>query len=269
MTQETAVDTFGFPVGYFVIKSVATGKVFDVGGDSIEDGTEILLFPEKEKSLVESFRDPSTNNQVFFIDTSGALCSRSSGHALDIEGERVVLRHRRPISQPFPNSYAHPLPKFSYRQKTGEITVHFGYDPTYPPPTASPSANWTTRTYLLTAVPQRRPRTMLDNASEFFASNFLTPISLFAGGPPASPARPDHVFDGEIDLRDDDIVEEERGEEGEVDDDPSPCRELRIVTASTSEKEMMDLLLSERARQRRRWVILPLRVSTARSRVAS
>jgi len=53
------------------------------------------------------FRNPTTNNQVsltrgdflffsqsygmsfqvFFIDTSGALCSRSSGHAIDIEGE--------------------------------------------------------------------------------------------------------------------------------------------------------------------------------------
>ena len=25
--------------------------------------------------------------KVFFIDTSGALCSRSSGHAIDVEGE--------------------------------------------------------------------------------------------------------------------------------------------------------------------------------------
>lgn len=31
-------------------------------------------------------RDPQANNQVFFIDTSGALCSRASGHAIDIEG---------------------------------------------------------------------------------------------------------------------------------------------------------------------------------------
>lgn len=27
--------------------------------------------------------------QVFFIDTSGALCSRSAGHAIDVESERA------------------------------------------------------------------------------------------------------------------------------------------------------------------------------------
>ena len=54
MTEGTDIDTSGFPVGYFVIKSFATGKVFDVCMDEIEDGTEIILFPEKEKSMVES-----------------------------------------------------------------------------------------------------------------------------------------------------------------------------------------------------------------------
>lgn len=27
--------------------------------------------------------------KVFFIDTSGALCSRSTGHAIDVEGESL------------------------------------------------------------------------------------------------------------------------------------------------------------------------------------
>lgn len=54
MSQSSDIDTSGFPVGYFVVKSVATGKVFDVSMDEIEDGTDIILFPEKEKSVVES-----------------------------------------------------------------------------------------------------------------------------------------------------------------------------------------------------------------------
>jgi len=45
---------YGFPEGYFVIRNVANGRLMDVGGDEVEDGTEILLWPEKEKSLVES-----------------------------------------------------------------------------------------------------------------------------------------------------------------------------------------------------------------------
>ena len=44
---------FGFPAGYFVIRSLATGRLLDVELDSVEDGTEIILWPEKESSLVE------------------------------------------------------------------------------------------------------------------------------------------------------------------------------------------------------------------------
>lgn len=44
----------GFPAGYFVIQNVATKRLLDVTHDAIEDGTEINLWPEKEKSLVES-----------------------------------------------------------------------------------------------------------------------------------------------------------------------------------------------------------------------
>jgi hypothetical protein len=44
----------GFPVGYFVIRSLACNRVFDVLEDSVEDGTEIALWAEKDSSLVES-----------------------------------------------------------------------------------------------------------------------------------------------------------------------------------------------------------------------
>lgn len=45
---------YGFPPGYFVIRNLANGRLWDVGGDDVEDSVEILLWPEKEKSLVES-----------------------------------------------------------------------------------------------------------------------------------------------------------------------------------------------------------------------
>ena len=44
---------FGFPLGYFVIRSLATGRVLDVDSSHIWDGTEVSLWEEKEKSLVE------------------------------------------------------------------------------------------------------------------------------------------------------------------------------------------------------------------------
>jgi len=48
------MQTHGFPPGYFIVRSVATNRALDVHGDDIEDGTEIILWSEKETSLVES-----------------------------------------------------------------------------------------------------------------------------------------------------------------------------------------------------------------------
>ena len=45
--------TYGFPPGYFIIKSVATDRLLDVQSDEVEDGTPIILWPETETSLVE------------------------------------------------------------------------------------------------------------------------------------------------------------------------------------------------------------------------
>ena len=53
MTQNN-IDTFGFPAGYFILRSVGSDRLLDVTMDDIEDGTEIALWAEKEKSLVES-----------------------------------------------------------------------------------------------------------------------------------------------------------------------------------------------------------------------
>jgi DDB1- and CUL4-associated factor 11 len=48
------MESTGFPPGYFVIRSVATGKLLDVRGGQTADGTEIILFPGTDNSLVDS-----------------------------------------------------------------------------------------------------------------------------------------------------------------------------------------------------------------------
>jgi len=58
----TGIQTNGFPPGYFIIRSVATNRLLDVTLDDIEDGAEIILWPEKETSLVEcswNFKSPN------------------------------------------------------------------------------------------------------------------------------------------------------------------------------------------------------------------
>lgn len=59
--------THGFPPGYFVIRSAASNRLLDIANDSIEDGTEVLLWPEKESSLVESLSF-SPNAQIDTIN---------------------------------------------------------------------------------------------------------------------------------------------------------------------------------------------------------
>lgn len=247
-------------------------------------------------SSASGFRDPNANNQVFFIDTSGALCSRSSGHAIDVEGmwlylsrtlssrlmststgDRIVLRHRRPVSHPYPNVYSHPLPKFQYNAQTGEITVHFNYDPTYPSlpsyqtpgtqprtsePTPTSTGSWHGKTYFLVSQPLRKPRTIIDDASELITTVVTSPINFLSnafGGKSAS--KPEEVFDGQIDLKEEEVVEEERGEEGEIDNSPQLERFVRVVGLLKGSEENM----SEKALRRRKWTVSALRRMNART----
>ncbi|KAG6868494.1 hypothetical protein C0993_002032 [Termitomyces sp. T159_Od127] len=255
------VQTYGFPPGYFIIRNLATNRVLDVEKDQIEDGTEVILWAETETALVEARRRPESNNQVFFIDPTGALCSRSSGHALDIEGDKLVLRHRRPVSYPFPNAYTHPLPIFSYSQETGEISIHFQNDPDYQ--NEHQSDAWRNRLYLLTAIPLRKPKTILDDAAAFLSSAMSTPLSFLSGVSPRPQATPDEVFRGPIDLDESEVVEEDRGEEAEVDDSPEIGRKVQMVVVAN--RRQSDEALGEKARNRRRWEIVSLRRVDART----
>jgi len=239
-----------------VIRSVATDRLWDVSSDEVDDGTPVILWPQKEQSLVEGLRNPEANNQVFFIDTSGALCSRDSGHAIDVEGDHLVLRHRRPVSQPYPNAYSHPLPRFSYNQETQEISVSFSHDPTYSPPGSAASNAWQRRRYILSSVPMRRPKSFIDNASAFLSA----PFSLLAGSVSTQPkSTPEEVFSGDIDLAEDEMLEQDRGEEGEVDDSYEPQRKLRLLSipARATPPE------GTNARKRRQWQVSSLRRSAA------
>jgi hypothetical protein len=51
--QVPEADHHGFPSGYFLIRSSATGRLLDVAQDRVVDGSPLLLWPEKETLLVE------------------------------------------------------------------------------------------------------------------------------------------------------------------------------------------------------------------------
>jgi hypothetical protein len=64
----------------------------------------------------------------------------------------------------------------------------------------------------------------------------------------------EHVAGGQFDLTEDEVLEEERPEETEVDDDPNLVRKVRVV----GYRRQTDLPNSK-ARDRKRWEILPIR----------
>lgn len=89
-----------------------------------------------------------------------------------------------------------------------------------------------------------------------------SPISFFGsafGG--RSAARPEEVFDGNIDLKEEEVVEEERGEEGEVDDSPELGRRVRVIAVLKGSEGG----LSDKALRRRKWVVSSLRTVNART----
>jgi WD repeat-containing protein 23 len=163
------------------------------------------------------------------------------------------------VSYPFPNAYSHHLPNFSYNRETLEISVVFASDPSFPAG-GKPSDAWRAKSYILASVPMLRARTIIDDASSFVSTALTTSLS-FLSGSKSPKSSPEDVFDGEIDLSDGQVLEQDRGEEGEVDDSTAPARDVRVLTLASREKT-----LGEQAMLRRQWKVESLRSIAAAHR---
>lgn len=51
--EKASFNDYGFPPGYFVLRSVSSGRMLDVCSDSNQDNAPVILWPEKDNSLVE------------------------------------------------------------------------------------------------------------------------------------------------------------------------------------------------------------------------
>lgn len=145
--------------------------------------------------------------------------------------------------------------------------MHFLCDPTYPLPGEPTSEAWRHKTYVLTSVPLKKPRSVLDDASTFFATNVFRPIegvlTRGLGGSAVGRSTAEEVQDASIEITDDDVVEEDRAEENEIDDSPELVRRVRVV--GIVDKEKKDEYIGERMKRRRMWVVHGLRKSNART----
>lgn len=201
---------------------------------------------------VHAHQDTQSTSKVSYYPLSSPLYFII--HLGTLDG-RLVLRHRRPLTQPYPNSYSHPLPRFLYQGDTGHLTVNFENDPEF-----ASGTTWRAKTFYVTALPRHRPRTLLDNATDVLASAFRTPLSFF-GGPPI-PAHDTTAagMDETFNLRQEEVEEQDRGEDAEDDDDPARDRAVRVIGLTPEEHRE----LGDKAWARRQWTVLPLRTAAAR-----
>lgn len=115
---------------------------------------------------------------------------------------------------------------------------------------------------MLTSIPMRKPRTIVDDASELITSAITMPFTLFGVGGSPPKASPEEVFSsGDIDLTEDEILETERTDEGEVDDSFEKMRQVKVVAFSKKEERVT----GEKSKARRRWECIPLRITRNRT----
>ena len=109
----------------------------------------------------------------------------------------------------------------------------------------------------------KRPKSFIDNASAFLSATVAAPFSLLAGSASTQPkSTPEDVFGGDIDLAEDEMLEQDRGEEGEVDDSPEPHRNLCLLSIDPGSTPPE----GTNARKRRQWQLFALRRSAAHRR---
>lgn len=169
-------------------------------------------------------------------------------------GGRLVLRHRRPIHFPYPNAFSHPLPQFSYSASTGHIKVIYEVDPAFPPTASSPSTAWKEKEHLVTSIPERKPPSMFESASRLVTTAISPLAATFAAAAGPSTAESEGTFD----LREEEIMEEERAENEEDDDAPHIGRAVKVITLPKGWMEKDRLNVNPKARERRRWEVVPL-----------
>ncbi|KAG6908271.1 hypothetical protein DXG01_005536 [Tephrocybe rancida] len=109
-----------------------------------------------------------------------------------------------------------------------------------------------------------QPKTLIDDAAAFLSSAISTPLSFLSGMGAAPQATPDEALTGPINLDENEVIEEDRSEEAEVDDSPDVERKVRMVVVA--DKHSDKATTGEKARNRRRWQVASLRRIDARTR---
>lgn len=160
----------------------------------------------------------------------------------------MVLRHRRPVTLPFPNAYSHPLPLFEH-DPDGTVSVRF--------PTSSSAPRG--QEFILAALPSRKPRTLLDNVADTITSAATTVLfaplaftGLTSPGPSATSHTVNEMEGAEFMLQEHELADEDILNEESADDNPERLRHVRVFQRDHRTN------LGPEARTRRQWEVIPI-----------
>ncbi|TFK16608.1 hypothetical protein FA15DRAFT_676631 [Coprinopsis marcescibilis] len=215
----------GFPSGEFIILSLGSSRVLDVRKCGTADGTVLILYPCKERSLDEHSRDRWNDNQVFFVDELGALIGKQSRSLVDIQDGQLVIDSRKP---------GKIYPKFSYSETTKQITIELPKSSTV----SGEGPSTDIETHALTFHPKSNPRAAFDD-NGVLVTALLPPDGSFI----------DHA-------QDDRHLEHGAPADGSEDDSLYWKRIPKI--SKVSESESGDVI-GEKEILRRLWEVIPIR----------
>lgn len=172
-----------------------------------------------------------------------------------------MLRHRRPISFPFPNKHAHPLPKFTHSTETGEISVQFAHDPTYPSPEDTLSTDWQNKSFVLTCDAQRRKvrESSAPRRRSLFGKLFKSKKATHQSASASTPSTHRISKESGVMETSEHVTELQVQPEDWVEIPGSYTDKIRVVTVDTANTATDDHKLSEEAKQRYRWLVIPLK----------
>jgi len=253
--------SLNLPSGYFMLRNRANGKVLDVRQGKAAIGTEIILYTRKDVHFSEGSLSDPRNNQLFFLDWNGHLCSVCHGLYVDVIDGKPCLAVPTPIAQ-IATRNSHPPPTFKLDPITCTLHVFHG--------------SAATDSIILEAVPQRAETSnqpanvwsaVTDKVSGFFTSPFSGGLSKALPPLPIVPnpgsAAGSSIFQQSREGLEDEIEDNE-------DSSSSPMRDLRTICLPNNWREKLPQSLfierslrahatnSERNWLRRQWDVLPV-----------
>ncbi|KAA1136821.1 hypothetical protein PGTUg99_003772 [Puccinia graminis f. sp. tritici] len=270
--QHTIETSHRFPSGLFVLRNRSSLKVLDVSGASTLVGTPVIAYNPKRPTLVNGDLLHKENNQLFFLDWHGCLCSASAGLRVDVSEEYgLVLTKPQPILSR-PTRASHPPAEFRYDPMTRTIGVEFKHDPTYSNATMGEihSVNYLLEVQPMSSGSTRKPSSSIINSpfpleklSEWFPFSTAksTPSSSVQACSSSSPVTGRRSMNGSsLDER-----EEEEEEDPDLDDSPDPARVVRVVSVAPGWREKFPSSGTPEARKwaKRQWDIASIIVQPA------